>query len=392
MKKPYLLLFILCFFFIEHTVVRGQEENRKAHLFDSYGNEGSEDARARLDNFALELQNKPDVDAYVICYGPRGDGSGTGNGLIETTKNYFVNVRGIEAERIQTVNAGRYKNPAEIETELWIVPRGAKLPEPKRYKSKLKKVAGKFIEYKGWDGIADGGDGPSLGNVTLAAFADSLRQQPNDLAYIVAYNIRGATPGTWRRVAKRDVADLQGYGIQADRIKVIYGGTTKKDEDEDAQQALVQLWILSSDAPPPVKEAKPEATPEKAIQIGTYNDYLLKYSEQERSTFNGFADVLRANEQLNVYIVTRPRIEQLEQSVLPDDPPDIDPVKLADKWKTELMEKSGIKENRIIIINSTADENRQGEVEVWVAPPGASLPDPNASTDEVTDSGTPKEL
>ena len=151
----------------------------------------------------------------------------------------------------------------------------------------------------------------------------------------------------------------------------------------------MQLWILPRDAPPPVKEAETEGTPKKAVQIGTYNDYLLKYPKDERWVFNGFADVLRANEQLSVCLITRPRINVLEE-VLPDEPPDIDPLELVDRWKAELMEKAGIKEDRIIVIHATADESREGEVEVWIVPPGADLPDPYASGNEVLETESPK--
>jgi len=238
MKKLCLFLLVTCLLFLNYNVVPGQEGSLKPHLFDSYGQLVPDDLGARLDNFALELQNKPNVYGYVICYGPEGDGSGTGNYMLLRTKYYLVEARGIDADRIQTIYGGRYKNQLEVLTELWIGPSGANPPEPRHYQTKLTTITGKFTEYKGWDGFADDDTGPSLGNVTLAAFADVLRQQPEAVAYIVSYNMRGATTGTWRRVATRDATDLQGYGIQSDRIKIIYGGIAKKDENEDAQFAL----------------------------------------------------------------------------------------------------------------------------------------------------------
>ncbi|HEU0144159.1 MAG TPA: hypothetical protein VFQ47_05185 [Nitrososphaera sp.] len=382
MKKLWWLLFVTYILVVDYNAVLGQKVNQKARLFDSYGSITSEDAGARLDNFAVQLQNEPNMDGYVIGYGPEGEGSGTGNYLLRVTKDYLVNARGFEPQRIQTIYGGRYKNPSEVATELWIVTQGVDVPKPKNYKTKLETITGKFTEYKAWDGFADGADGPSLGNVTLAAFADILRQQPNAIAYIVAFNLRSATPGTWRRVAKRDANDLQGYGIQADRIKIIHGGSVKGDKNEDIQQARVQLWILPSDAPPPVKEAKSELTPKDAIQIGSYSDYTLKYSKDERWIFEGFADVLRANEQLNVCIIVRPQIRSEERYVTPDEPPDIDPLKLVEKWKSELMEKYRIKESRIIVIHAAADEVNKGTVEVWVVPLGVALPDPYASPND----------
>jgi hypothetical protein len=58
-----------------------------------------------------------------------------------------------------------------------------------------------------------------------------------------------------------------------------------------------------------------------------------------------------------------------------NEPPDVDPIKLVEKWKTELMTKLGLKENRIVIINGGGTEAGPN-VEVWVVPPGVSIPQP----------------
>lgn len=381
--KHRLFLSVICFLLINSGFVFGQREDGQARFFDSYEWGGSDDAGARVDNFAVALANSPDMIGYVICYGPQGDGSGTGNSLLLATKSYLVNVRGIEPERIQTIYGGRYKKLTTVATEFWIAPLGADAPKPKRYKSKIEKITGKVLEYEGWDGFPDGAEGVSAGNVRLAAFADTLRQQPQTTAYIVAFNFPNSSPGTWRRIAKQEASELQSDGIESDRIKIIYGGITKDKGGgyNNSQSANVQLWILPSDAPPPLKEAAPERTPKEAVQIGAYEDYLLKYPDRERPIFEGFADVLRADRQLNVCIVIRPRIEGEERYTLPDEPPDIDPQKLAEKWKMELMEKFGVEEKRIILLPAASDEFHEGLIEVWVVPPGAPLPDLYATDD-----------
>jgi hypothetical protein len=385
MKKLCEVLFITCIVFAEYSTVLGQKVNPKARLFDSYEAIPSDDAGAHLDNFAIQLQSDPNLNGYVICYGPDGEGSGTGSYLLRITKDYLVNTRGFDPERIQTIYAGRYKNPAEIATELWIGQQGMDMPEPMRYKSKIGTFNGKFEEYEGWDGVADGADGPSFGNVTLAAFADILRQQPATMGYIVAFNFRGAAPGTWRRVAKRVAGELQADGIQGDRIKIIYGGSIKGNKNEVTDQAKVQLWILPADAPPPVEEAKPEQTPKEATKIGSYNSYFLKYPKEEFRVLEGFVDMLQADGQLNVCIIVRPRIEGEETQLAPDEPPDIDTLKLVEKWRSDLKEKFGIKESRIIVIPAAAGESNEGTVDVWVVPPGAPLPDPYATLNDANE-------
>jgi hypothetical protein len=98
-----------------------------SHLkFDEFGDIRSGDTKARLDNFAIELQNDPTLQAHIIVYagrlGPRGQAARRAAVL----KNYLVQTRGIEAERIITIEGG-YRD--ELSAELWLSPRGAGAPE-----------------------------------------------------------------------------------------------------------------------------------------------------------------------------------------------------------------------------------------------------------------------
>lgn len=364
---------------------RPHSENSEARLFDTVGWLGSDDMGARVDNFAIQLLNEPYAEGYVIYYGPEGDGSGTGNFMLRVLRDYLANTRGLDDSRIKTVYGGRYKNLNEISIEFWLVPQSADPPKLKHYKNNVETFKGKFAEYDAWDGFADGGlDGPYAGDVTLAAFADVLRQQPSTIAYIVGYNARGATPGTWRRLAKRDAQNLEEAGIESSRIKIIFSGHTKvADNGAPNSAGRVQLWILASNAPPPVREARPERTPKKATLIGSYNSYDLKYPNSAKWIFEGFADVLRADRQLTVCIFIRPALPAVDDSIprAPDEPPDVDLTKLVEKWKADLMSKYGVSEERIVVI-TTPPEEAPGSIETWVVPPGVGLPDPYADEDE----------
>ena len=386
MKPLLTILFCAGLLFFSSNKVAAQETERPARLFDSYGGIGSEDASARLDNFAIALGSDPDMNGYLLCYGPEGVGAGTASFIIQLQTNYLVQSRGFDPQRIISTNGGRFSEPSQVRTELWLIPNGSVPPQPKVYNGALKKFRGKFAEYEGWEDTVVGDEcdcGPYLGNVSFAALSDLLHHQDDSLAYLVAYSFRSSLPGSWRRIARRDAADLQSRGIQADRIKIIFGGVTKKAKgDGDERGALVQIWVLPSDAPPPVKEAQPERTPKKAFQIGTYNDYLLKDKEQERLIFARVADVVHADKNLNLYIITRPRIEPTEK-ISPDEPDDIDTQKLGEKWKSELVEKFGIDENRIFVIKAAADEFREGEIDVWVTPPGIPLPNTYSSDEDI---------
>ncbi len=66
-----------------------------------------------------------------------------------------------------------------------------------------------------------------------------------------------------------------------------------------------------------------------------------------------------------------------------DEPDDIDTQRLGEKWKSELVEKYGIDENRIFVIKAAADEFREGEIDVWVTPPGIPLPNTYSSDEDL---------
>jgi PKD domain-containing protein len=90
--------------------------------FDEYGNIRFNDEKARLDNYAIQLQNQPGSQGYIIAYGTC---VGEGQARADRAKNYLVNTRGIEAGRITTVDGGCR---SDLTVELWIAPPGATTP------------------------------------------------------------------------------------------------------------------------------------------------------------------------------------------------------------------------------------------------------------------------
>jgi hypothetical protein len=90
--------------------------------FDEYGNIRFNDEKARLDNYAIQLQNDPTSSATIIVYGScEGEAQQRG----DRAKDYLVNTRGIEAGRITVVDGGC---SSELKVQLWIVPSGATAP------------------------------------------------------------------------------------------------------------------------------------------------------------------------------------------------------------------------------------------------------------------------
>jgi hypothetical protein len=96
----------------------------KPRLFDEYGNIRFNDEKARLDNYAIQLQNEPTSQGYIIAFGSCDtEGQTRGN----RAKDYLVNTRGIDAGRLVVVDGGCMP---ELKVQLWIVPQGATPPTP----------------------------------------------------------------------------------------------------------------------------------------------------------------------------------------------------------------------------------------------------------------------
>jgi hypothetical protein len=96
-----------------------------ARKIDEYGNIRFNDEKARLDNFAIELQNDPTAQGYIVAYGGRRGRAGEAQRRADRAKDYLVNTRGIDPSRIVTVDGGFRE---DLTVELWIVPSGATAP------------------------------------------------------------------------------------------------------------------------------------------------------------------------------------------------------------------------------------------------------------------------
>ena len=101
----------------------------KGKKFDEFGELARNDEKARLDNYAIDLQNDPTSTAYVIIY----PGQSARSSQVQTQKkrivDYLVNSRGLNAGRIITI-VGPPRH--EMIVELWTVPQGATPPAPTR--------------------------------------------------------------------------------------------------------------------------------------------------------------------------------------------------------------------------------------------------------------------
>jgi hypothetical protein len=101
----------------------------KPHKFDEYYDIARNDEKARLDNYAIELQQQPGSQGYVIVYPSRKGGASAAQARAQLIVDYLVNTRGLDAHRVVTI-----MGPTREDWlfELWVVPEGAPPPIPQR--------------------------------------------------------------------------------------------------------------------------------------------------------------------------------------------------------------------------------------------------------------------
>lgn len=110
------------------NVVRTPRPPREAREYDVCCNCSFDDQKARLDNLAVEMQNDPSASAYIVSYGGRTSRMGEADRLGTRARDYLVNKRGIDGARVVVVNGGYREEDC---VEMWIVPRGAEVPQPR---------------------------------------------------------------------------------------------------------------------------------------------------------------------------------------------------------------------------------------------------------------------
>jgi len=95
--------------------------------FDTCCSCSYDDQKARLDNLAVELQNDPTTTTYIFAYGGRTSPAGQADRLLTRARDYLVGQRGIDGSRMILASGGFREEDC---VEVWIVPQGAKAPQP----------------------------------------------------------------------------------------------------------------------------------------------------------------------------------------------------------------------------------------------------------------------
>lgn len=93
--------------------------------FDEYGTILWEDEKARLDNFAIQLQNYEKSLGFILVYDKNGGCPGEAQARAMRAKRYIVEHRGVRWNQVIWRREG-YRN--DVQTRLLIAPPGAYLP------------------------------------------------------------------------------------------------------------------------------------------------------------------------------------------------------------------------------------------------------------------------
>jgi hypothetical protein len=94
--------------------------------FDQFPSVTFDEDKARFDNLAIELQNAPDDQAYIIVYSGSRSRPGQADRLGQRTLDYLVSQRGIDSRRVTIINGG-YRETDYF--EIWLCPPGAQPPQ-----------------------------------------------------------------------------------------------------------------------------------------------------------------------------------------------------------------------------------------------------------------------
>ena len=101
----------------------------KPRKFDEYYDIARNDEKARLDNYAIQLQSEPGSQGYIIVYPSRRAKSNDAQARAQRITDYLVNSRGIDSHRV-VITMGPQREDWLF--ELWVVPEGAPPPTPNR--------------------------------------------------------------------------------------------------------------------------------------------------------------------------------------------------------------------------------------------------------------------
>ncbi|HEV7904960.1 MAG TPA: hypothetical protein VGO96_14045 [Pyrinomonadaceae bacterium] len=247
------LLPLACLLLLAHTTQAQTATTTAAPAvkWDEFGDIAASDLIARLDNFAVQLQNDPNTRGFLVVYRTRRDLPGLSNRYAHAMKDYLVKTRGLPAERIVTVDGGVILC---LTQEIWLVPIGATPAiRTDAYWNAFPDAAYKFDEHYYEQRTDSVGETVSYWSFPphnlqgyLEAYAAALRKEPRASGYLVAYmSLNQDRPTLAQKMLQTERNFLiKHFNIKPSRIKTINGGYRR--------WRGMELWIVPPGEPPPL--------------------------------------------------------------------------------------------------------------------------------------------
>jgi hypothetical protein len=227
---------------------RQQQPAPAARLFDEFGEIQISDLMARLDSFALDLQNDPTATGVIAAYGASHKFPGWAMRRVHVSRNYLVNSRGLEGSRLKSVFAGLRD---EATFQLWFVPAGAAPPVTPFDPSLLMAGARSPLPFDRYTVIERGDrseseygdqypDDPGLYDI----FAAALQSDPALRGCVIGYTSRRGSLAAGRRIASRAKLTIaKSFAIDVTRVATLAGGRRA--------YKMLELWLIPPGAPLP---------------------------------------------------------------------------------------------------------------------------------------------
>jgi hypothetical protein len=235
------------------------QARQKPFQVDAFGDIQISDFLARMDYFAIELQNDTKAKAYIVAYIVPNKFPGYPLRRANWARGYLIRGRAIDSKQVEVINGG-YRD--EVKFELWLTDLSAKPPvEPFDFSAALSRERKPFLLDQIYyplpspdeTGIESGYIGYLDEEGWYEPFVTALRSDPGSRGCIIAYatsrNRRGSDRGL-AALVKQTI--MRTHAIGADRIVPIAGG--------HRPHRTVELWLVPPGAqlPTPTPTVRPK--------------------------------------------------------------------------------------------------------------------------------------
>lgn len=232
---------LLCCF--PSPIYSQDSESLQPRKVDSYNDKirSGEAEQWHLEDFREKLLKEPSAKAYIIAYGGREDGPGKAQRYAMRAENYLVEARGVEPARIVAINGGRRE---EFIVELWLVPGGARPPQPEPTATVEDDRGDNQLFDKFSVDCENFGCGYEDEAAQLDGFAAALKKESGSWGCVIAYAQSGDDrvgvswdlPGRALKIARSQKNYLlKKHNFAPSKITAVDGGYSGR---------IVELWIM----------------------------------------------------------------------------------------------------------------------------------------------------